>query len=97
MSVLKLTHEFPPLNVRAKRDVIALVDSLRSFVNTLKRLHTRIAIVVNANADVVIPVEAAGAPSTTPAAKGMHYINTSTGAVYYSIDTTGSGDWKLIT
>ena len=97
MSILKLTHEFPPLNIRSKETLESLVNSLRSFVNTLKTLHSRIAIVVNSNADIITPIETSGAPATAPPAKGMHYIDTATDDVYISVDTSGSGDWKKIT
>jgi hypothetical protein len=35
-------------------------------------------------------------PSGAPAKKGLIYINTTTGDIFLSADTTGTGDWKAI-
>lgn len=93
MAVLKLTYEFPPLHIRAKTDTEGLIVSLRSFLNNLRTLHIRIGVVVNNNADVIIPEEGSGAPSSTPTHKGMHYIDTDINKIYYSVGTSSSSDW----
>lgn len=39
----------------------------------------------------------AGAPSSTPAAIGLWYIDTSANKIYFSKGTSGSGDWIITT
>ena len=36
------------------------------------------------------------APTTTPAAVGLMFINTATGKVYVSTGTATSADWKIL-
>ncbi len=97
MAVKKLTYGFPALISRALDTPDEVASYIRTLITGLQELHKRVVEVMNSNATVLTPIEAAGAPASAPPAKGMHYINTSTGAVYYAIDTSGSGDWKLIT
>ena len=97
MAAKKLPTQFPAILIKTFGSFQEAYQTIRDMLRSVERLRHTIAEAVNEHADRLDPVEDSGAPSTAPSKKGLHYINTSNGDVYYSVGTSNSSDWKKLT
>ena len=88
---------WPPLTIREFKDIGQSYKVLRDIVRSLDDMRKKTTEVLNDHAVILDPQTGTSAPSSTPTATGLLFLNTTAKDMYISVGTASSADWKKIT
>jgi len=97
MAAKRFPIEWPPLAIREFDSIKLAYRALRDIVRSLDDLRKKIVEVGNDHATILDPQTGTTAPTTTPTATGLLFLNTVAKDMYMSVGTASSADWKKIT